>query len=397
MTDEDLLVLLQDGASQRVRRKTTLADGSAIRRAICAFSNDLHDYRLPGVIFVGVNNDGICANTPITDELLLKLVDMRANGHIEPFPMISVESRTLNGCTMAVVMVQPSDAPPVRCSTTAWVRVGPSVRAASEAELRVLTEKRSARNTPFEVRAVLHAQLSDLDLGWFAEEYLPTIVDKEELARNDRTSAMKLASVGFCTPPPDCVPTNLGILLCGLRPRMYVPGAYIQFLCIAGLELTDPIKAQKEIFGQLLQVLRELDDVFKLYNNVATDITSGTTELRAPDYPLPALQQLARNAVMHRAYESTNAPTRIVWFNDRIEISNPGGPFGQVTPENFGSPGVVDYRNPQLAGALKDLGFVQRFGLGIQIARHELARNGNPPPEFVTDATHVLVTLRKRP
>lgn len=60
---------------------------------------------------------------------------------------------------------------------------------------------------------------------------------------------------------------------------------------------------------------------------------------------------------------------RINWFDDRIEIRNPGGPFGSVTAENFGSPGVTDYRNPNLAEALRALGYVQRFGAGIAIAR----------------------------
>jgi ATP-dependent DNA helicase RecG len=30
-------------------------------------------------------------------------------------------------------------------------------------------------------------------------------------------------------------------------------------------------------------------------------------------------------AVMHRAYEATHAPVRVYWYDDRIEISNPGG------------------------------------------------------------------------
>lgn len=44
---------------------------------------------------------------------------------------------------------------------------------------------------------------------------------------------------------------------------------------------------------------------------------------------------------------------------------------------------------------MKNLGFVQRFGLGIPIARQELAKNGNPPPEFVVQEDHVLVTIRR--
>ena len=99
---------------------------------------------------------------------------------------------------------------------------------------------------------------------------------------------------------------------------------------------------------------------------------------------------------MHRNYETTNAPVRVTWYSGRIEIQNPGGPFGQVTVENFGTPGITDYRNPTLAEALKTLGFVQRFGAGIPLARKALADNGNPDIEFSVEANHVLATIGER-
>ena len=106
-----------------------------------------------------------------------------------------------------------------------------------------------------------------------------------------------------------------------------------------------------------------------------------------------ALQQLARNAVMHRTYENTNTPVRIYWFDDRIEILNPGGPYGSVTAQNFGTPGFSDYRNPQLAAAFKVLGYAQRFGAGIAIARQALERNDNPPAKFEVEQNFVGVTI----
>ena len=77
-------------------------------------------------------------------------------------------------------------------------------------------------------------------------------------------------------------------------------------------------------------------------------------------------------------------------------MQNPGGPFGQVTVDNFGSPGITDYRNPHLAEALKTLGFVQRFGVGIPLAQKALADNGNPALGFDVQPNHVLVIVRKR-
>ncbi|MFJ2110895.1 ATP-binding protein [Streptomyces sp. NPDC087850] len=99
------------------------------------------------------------------------------------------------------------------------------------------------------------------------------------------------------------------------------------------------------------------------------------------------------NALMHRNYETSYAPTRIIWFDDRIEVTNPGGPFGQVRDDNFDR--VTDYRNPSLAAALKGLGYVNRFGRGIGRVRAALERNGNPPPEFQVDDSSWAVTLRR--
>jgi len=43
---------------------------------------------------------------------------------------------------------------------------------------------------------------------------------------------------------------------------------------------------------------------------------------------------------------------------------------------------------------MKTLGFVQRFGAGLQIAKQELKENGNPLPGFDVQDGHVLVTIR---
>ena len=47
------------------------------RSVICAFANDLPNHNKPGILFVGVNDDGTCANLPITDKLLLELSNIR--------------------------------------------------------------------------------------------------------------------------------------------------------------------------------------------------------------------------------------------------------------------------------------------------------------------------------
>ena len=396
MDDRELELLLSDLESDRVERKASGADREKIREAICAFSNDLPNRRAPGVLFVGVNDDGSCANLPITDELLRQLADIRSEGNILPIPSMIVEKRRLNGCELAVIIVHPCDAPPVRLKGRVWIRVGPRRAIATPEDERRLHEKRRAHDVPYDISPVASAALEDLSLDIFRQEYLPSAVSKEIREENQRAIEDQLASLRFATSVPPVFPTVLGILVAGKDPRSFLPGAYIQFLRIDGDVLTDPIKDQKEIDGPLHNVLRLLDETILAHISVATEIAVSAVEQRHTEYPIEALRQLTRNAVLHRTYDGTNAPVRILWFNDRIEILNPGGPYGQVTKENFGQPGITDYRNPYLAEALKNLGFVQRFGVGIPLAKKELASNGNPPLEFAVENSYVLAIVRKR-
>ena len=73
---------------------------------------------------------------------------------------------------------------------------------------------------------------------------------------------------------------------------------------------------------------------------------------------------------------------RVYWYDDRIEVISPGGVFGSVTVDNFGQAGITAYRNPNLAEAMKNLGFVQRFGLGIPLAKRLLQEAGHPEMDF---------------
>jgi len=99
------------------------------------------------------------------------------------------------------------------------------------------------------------------------------------------------------------------------------------------------------------------------------------------------------NAVMHRNYDS-NTCIRFYAFSDHLEIQSPGGLYGEATPENF--PTRNSYRNPIIAEAMKSLGFVNRFGYGVQRAQALLAENGNPAAQFDFDEHAVLVKVFRR-
>lgn len=397
MTDAQLAALLDDLESDRVERKESASDGDKIRQAICAFANDLPGHGQPGVLFVGVRDDGSPVGLRIADQLLQNLASMRGDGNILPFPSLDVQKRHLKGHDVAVVFVHPSAAPPVRFKGTIWIRSGPRRGIASPDDERRLNEKRRYRDLPSDIRPVVAADMDALDELLFTRTYLPATVSAEVLEQNQRSIEHQMVAARFAHPGPPARPTLLGILAVGKTPTDWVPCAYVHLVRVDGTELGDPVKAAHEIRGPLSDLMSETEELLKIHIQTAVDFTSGTVEVRKPDYPLVALQQIVRNAILHRSYENTNAPVRVYWFSDRVEVYNPGGPYGQVTKANFGQPGAYDYRNPNLAAVMKDLGYVQQFGFGIAAARQAMSQNGNPPPEFQVEDAHVAVILRRHP
>lgn len=397
-TDVELESLLDALESDRVERKESFRGDAPekCRQAICAFANDLPDYRLPGFVFIGAKDDGSPSRLPVSDDLLLQLAAIRSEGSILPLPSMTLEKRVLKGADMAVIKVLPADAPPVRYKGRIWIRTASRRDIASAQDERILNEKRRHRDLPFDIQPVPSACLSELDQRLFRDEYLPAIVARDVLEANNRTYEEQLSACRMIESSQNPIPTVVGLMVLAPRVRDYIACAYIQFLRIDGETLADPIVDEETIDGPLGQMLRRIDEKLEAHIRTSVDFASGSVEHRTPDYPMAALQQLVRNAVMHRTYESTNAPVRINWFVDRIEVMSPGGPYGIVTRENFGKAGYTDYRNPTLAEAMKALGFVQRFGAGIQTAIKRLSDNGNPPPEFDPQDSIVMVIIRKK-
>jgi ATP-dependent DNA helicase RecG len=393
LTIDQLKALMADFESDRVERTISTKNTDKFGEAVCAFANDFPNHRQPGCLLIGVDDGGKPCGLKVTDELLLDLGALRSNVNLEPLPAIVVEKYTLPDGDVAVVEVLPSDLPPVRYKGRVWIRVGPSRRGANQQEERILTEKRTALQKTFDARPCQGCSLDDLVLDLFLVSYLPAAVAREVIAENRRSPKEQMASLRFYDLAADC-PSNAGVILFAKEPLRWVPGAYIQFVRWAGTTMSDDPLDEKRFSGDLITVLRELQAFLSLPTQSYPVPASALRERTETDYPPVAIRELLWNAVMHRSYES-NAPVRFYWYDDRIEIQNPGGLYGMASPENF--PRQTDYRNPVISGAMATLGYVNAFGRGVIRAQEALRRNGSPPAEFTFETSHVLATIRKKP
>ena len=391
LTKEHLQALLADLESDRVERTTSITNTDKFSQAVCAFANDRPNHRQPGYLIVGADDRGNLSGLAVTDQLLQNLGALRSDGNILPMPALSVARFELDGGQVAVVEVLPSDLPPVRYKGQVWLRVGPRKAIASEQEERVLMERRIANARSFDATPVPDAAIGDLSLALF-EAYRHEVIDPEVIAANHRPVDDQLASLRFLDNRSK-LPTVAGILMFGKNPRYYLPGAYIQFLRLPGTTLTELPDDQAEISGDLLTVLRELDTRLKANIHTGLEQATALRERVVRDYPATAVRELLLNAIMHRDYQS-NTPVRFYWFSDRIEIQSPGGLYGEVTLATLTQ--TNSYRNPVIAECMKSLGYVNRFGYGIQRAQKLLQDNGSAPAEFRIDDKVFLATLRRK-
>ncbi len=388
LTIDELRAMLADAESDRIARTASTNNTDKFAQAVCAFANDLPHHSLPGYLIIGVDDNGAPTGLQVTDQLLQNLGGLRSDGNIQPLPVIAVSRVVLDGGEVAVVEVQPSPIPPVRYRGQTWVRVGPRKAIASEQEERVLSERRLTYAQSFDASPLPDAQLSDLVLTQFAA-YRAEVVAADVIESNHRTVEEQLASLRFYDFRTGA-PTVGGVLMFGRNPRHFLPGAYVQYLHLPGTALTDLPDDQAEIAGDLWSVLRELEIRVRANIHSTLEPRSALRERLVTDYPEVAVRELLLNAILHRDYQS-NTPVRLYWFADRIEIQSPGGLYGEVTKETLTRRN--SYRNPVIAEAMKPLGFVNRFGYGIQRAQAALQANGNPAAEFEIDGTTVLVVI----
>lgn len=391
--DQTLRDLLSDLESDRVERTISTADTDKFCEAICAFANDMSASGKPGYLIIGARDtDGKIEGIEVTDDLLKKLSNYADSGQIVPLPSVSVAKKSLSDGNVALVEVQPSDMPPVRYRGRVWIRRGPRKAIANEQEERILTEKRVHHARTFDLRPCKGCGKDDMVLDLFHLTYRQAAVAPELIAENNRDMFLQMASLGFWCTGQECA-TNAGAILFAEDPLRWFPGAFVQYVRYQGEGLdSDPLD-ERRFDGDLMTVLRELDGFLKtLFPSQPEPVSPLREQARTP-YPMPAIRELLMNAVMHRDYES-NAPVRLYWFSDRIEIQNAGGLYGAVTPETF--PNQNDYRNPKIAEAMKTLGYVNNFGRGIARAQRFLQDNGNPPAEFgINASTFFLATVRE--
>lgn len=188
----------------------------------------------------------------------------------------------------------------------------------------------------------------------------------------------------------DNVPTVAGIMLFGEYPQEFFPQLSFTAMVVQGRDIGElgddgeRFVDNKRIEGTIPQMLEGALSFVRRNMKVKTIITEDGTRADKPEYPIKAVREIILNALIHRDYSihTDCSPIRLVMYEDRLELENPGGLYGRITVNDLGKVSA-DTRNPYLAGALEIMIDTENRFSGIPTILTELKNSSMPAPIFV--------------
>ena len=190
-----------------------------------------------------------------------------------------------------------------------------------------------------------------------------------------------------------------GILLFARDPEKYITSASLRYIRYEGTEAkvgTEHNVIKDERFeNNIPWIIGHVKNFLKvtLKDYYFLDIGTGTFN-RVPEYPEDAWLEGVVNALCHRSYNVQGNAIYIKHFDDRLEISNSGPLPAQVKVENIKTERFS--RNPRIARALEDMGFVRQLNEGVSRIYHSMEKSMLSIPEYIEKNGNVYLILRNK-
>ena len=192
---------------------------------------------------------------------------------------------------------------------------------------------------------------------------------------------------------------NAAILLFAQDPGLYIPSALIRYVRYAGIDSKSGsdfnVIKDERIEGNIPGLVKTLETFIEgsLRDYYFLNLKQGKFE-RIPEYPKEAWLEGIINALCHRSYNLQGNSIYIRHFDDRLVIANSGPLPAQVTVENIRTERYS--RNPRIARALSDLGYVRELNEGVPRIYGAMRESMLAEPVYTNTHDSVTLTLRNQ-
>jgi predicted HTH transcriptional regulator len=317
------------------------------------------------------------------------------NKYLEPKISVMVESFDYDGRKVEILCIDPGYRQPVKFKKIPYIRIGSSQQPLSNYPERERALWQITSRFSFESSFLTdHLTVKQIEETFAVQPLLKALGHKLATVETafdymQRTGWIKSDLQGRYE-----VATLLAITSAlNLNQFPSLDGKGSRVLVYRGkdnLDAVDDIEGRKGhlvTFSSLLTVvMSRIPSKEQMIHGVRTKIY---------DIPEIAIREFLANMLVHQDFTSAGSRPTVEIFKDKVRMTNPGLPL--VSVDRFiDAPSKT--RNPKFARLMREAGFCEERGSGVDRAIREIERASLPPPliEAVEGSTVVTVFMPRR-
>ncbi len=373
----DELLKLNEGRTLEFKENTKSL--KPIVKAVIAFANTAG-----GKIIIGIEDRTrkiIGLENAVEDE---ERIVSSLSDQITPLFLPAVSVVTFKGRALIVIevahVVGPLYLKSVGPEAGTYIRFGSTNRVADEETRKSLML--IAKGKTFDELPIQGANLSIID--WL-------VAEKLFIKSGKKFNKEKAQNLGITVEQgSQILPSNGGVLLFGKNRLKYFPDSLVRCARFGGTD--------KEVIIDEVEICEYLplsiEPVLKfVQRNTQTRIEIGEiTHEKISQYPSSAVREAITNSIVHADYSMKGSSIMVAIFEDRIEITNPGGLVFGLTLK-CALAGSSRLRNRVIGKVFKKLHLIEEWGSGIRRIVTKCLKAGLPWPKFEVNNNEFKVTL----
>jgi len=238
----------------------------------------------------------------------------------------------------------------------------------------------TALQQPFDRERVPGAEFSDLDLS-LVEEMLSAGARTGRYTGPHDPRAYLLRFGGIIKDGATLHPTVAGVLAFTHEPERWLTASGIDIALYRSDQIQPTNTQIRQVRGTVFDII---DHAFAILKEECTiGRLEGARMVSELDTPEIVLRELTTNAVVHRDLSVFGSQVRIHVYPSYIEWISPGGLPANITIDTLLT--AQFSRNPSLAQFLFHKGYIEKFGMGLDVVTETLNRQRLRSPEFYDD------------
>ena len=372
MNVKELDYILQEGESYFVEFKERV--NKSLARELTAFAN-----ASGGRIFLGIDDKGIVIGIKNTNKLSSQIQDIAYN--CQPGITVHITSSQ----NVVIVSVPEGKDKPYQCSDGFFIRMGANSQKMGRDQLVDFLQAEGKLR--------------------FGEQYHPRFNFEKHYNPERLNAFLRLANISKELDDESILENlgvadrlnnkltmkNAGVLFFSKTIELLCEHATITCGTFEGTERFQIVN-RKDYQEDLITNINLAMNFIRQELRVRYEMTGKLQRKEVYEIPLDAVREALVNAVSHRDYLQTGSHTTVEIFDDRMEISSPGGLPKGLTEKEFGKKAVR--RNQIIASILQRANLVENMGTGINKIRRLLKESGCSEPEFEFGSFFTIIFKR---